>query len=147
MKFIHFIILIFFSCFFIFLSCSNQLVKATVWSGTIEIDDKKYDLEAYFKSDYTMKVYIELPGNNGKSMSGEGSYNISSNYKFYSKVRGEADIDNDGSKDPFKIEFSGILNFYTGAGDGDYEETVRYTGGAGDEDTDCEWELKKINSY
>ena len=145
MKKIYLIILLFFA--FVFLSCSNQLVKATVWSGTIEIDDKDYDLEAYFKSDYTMKVFIELPDSNGKRITAKGSYNITSNYQFYSKVRGESDIDDDDSEDPFKIEFSGTLNVYTGYGDGDYEETVRYTGGAGDVDTDGDWKLKKINSY
>ena len=132
MKKIMFIILLIITALLI-ISCPQNVVKGTVWEGTLTGDfgsgTKDYDIEAYFKPDNTMKAYLTI---NSSTQTAEGTYVIGNNYAITTpdKLTGSG----------FTVDLEGVLNYYTGQGSGDYvlDNGTEFKG---------EWTLSKVGSY
>ena len=119
----------------LFLTCSLQnLVKGTVWVGAMEMMDIERDIEAFFRTDNTIKAYITMDMTSDFTFYVEGSYTISNTHAF------KADLEGDMGGADLKIDIDGILNYHTGMGDGEYE--MEYMGMP----LEGDWSLTKVGS-
>ena len=138
---------------FLLLSCSQNIVKGTVWKGKADgfkdfydspaVTNDKGDLECYFNPDNTMKAYVTLKYKADglkwtETVQADGDYTIDLNYNINADLSGK--FRNKYAE--FDVEMDGILNTTTGAGNGDFK--IKFKNGfkiKGD------WNLTKINSY
>ncbi|MCK4798576.1 MAG: hypothetical protein KAT05_14440 [Spirochaetes bacterium] len=139
------------SVFIIFIStCAGDLIKGTVWIGTVQTSTVESDIDAFFRADNTIRVYLELknllPNHEGLYMSLEGTYTLSDTDTFIAELKGEIiDQDFDGKNDSVSLNLSGTLNYFTGLGDGEYEMEIGYTS-MSKVTNKGEWELTRIGS-
>lgn len=140
MKKTMFIILLIITALLI-ISCPQNIVKGTVWEGTIKgtlgglADDDENDLEAYFNPNNEMIAYITYKtGGNKETLKAKGTYTLGNNHALTAKLEGER-----GGTE-FDVELTGVINYYTGQGSGEYEFNV------GVVEFEDEWDLMKIGS-
>lgn len=123
-------------------SCPSELIKGTVWQGTLKLKDD-FDIEVTFYNNNEINLYMK-DKDVDKSTLYKGSYYITNDTdSFAAKVKANAHFDSDGTIDSSKIKLEGKLSFYNGVGSGDFE-IDHYKSIAADEHFDGEWELEKV---
>ena len=123
-------------------SCPSELIKGTVWEGTLKLKDD-FDIEVTFYSNNEINLYMK-DKDADKSTLYKGSYYITNDTNsFAAKTKANAHFDGDGTIDSSKINLEGELSFYNGIGSGDFEIDYYKTFDP-DEHFDGEWELEKV---
>jgi hypothetical protein len=143
------IVILLFPVAILFLSCSQELIKSTIWEGkyrTININ-KDGDFSIYFLENNEIKSYLEiLPNSNNRFyINLKGDYTYTENDTFKAKLKGYADLDGDGQQDLIKLKLDGTLNYYTGIGSGDSITDCDFTNSV-DFSQEGNWKLERVGN-
>jgi hypothetical protein len=132
------------------ISCPQDLVKGTAWTGTLKNSSgQERSIDAYFQPDSTVKMYFQNPNYPVISYSATGDYVLSNAYSLDTTLYGNGYFEGSGdlTVENFTLAIDGELNTSTGIGSGNYKITVNRANGTFLLSDTGEWELSKIKTY
>ena len=105
--------------FILTLSCTESLVKATIWVGKFKSDNNvDYDVEIYFEQNNYMRIFLTWDYDDDgvdDTFSATGSYTITNKDAFV----GFADINVPTGL--ARLKMVGVINYYNNSGYGYYD--------------------------